>query len=165
MSHNLSISIEYKTIDSSQWHIIELLPEDYFYLVDLEPDEVLEWDSVPEYDDAIDYLDIEPNLVSNTRLRISDIEAQITKVITETFWNQGNNRIVERIDSRNSEVFYWLMIIDTKVQDNPTIWEILRIEKEDNLPKISHHSFIKDNEDGSQAEMNIYPDNSRSFQY
>ncbi len=104
-------------------------------------------------------------MVSNTRLRISDIEAQITKVITETFWNQGNNRIVERIDSRNSEVFYWLMIIDTKVQDNPTIWEILRIEKEDNLPKISHHSFIKDNEDGSQAEMNIYPDNSRSFQY
>lgn len=151
------ISIEYKLINSSQSHVVKLLPEDYF---DLDPDEEIEWNCVPEYDHAIDYLDIDKTSILCTKISIIDSEAKITKIITETFWNQGENRIIERIDS-GTAVSYWLMIIDIKLQDNPLIYEILRFERdEENLPKLCSHVLIKENEDGWQEEKEIYPGDS-----
>ena len=149
----ISIYLEYKLLTSPEWHTIEFLPEDYF---DLDPEEKVEWDSVPEYDDAIDYLDIDPKSVLNTRVRIIDDKANITKVITTTFWNNGENQIAERID-KGPEMFYWLIVITVKLQNDPPVWETLRIERENDVPLIDFHSFIKDNEDGSEAEIKIYP--------
>lgn len=152
---SLSILLEYRLFDSSEWQTIEMLPEDYF---DLEPNEKIEWDCLPLYDNAIGYLDIDPKLVSNTRIRIIDNKANITKVITTTFWNQGKNQIVERID-KGPGIFYWLTILTIKLQDNPPVWEILRIPREDDVAKLEFHSFIQDNEDGSETEKIIYPPN------
>jgi hypothetical protein len=148
------ISIEYKLVNSSQWHLVKLLPEDYF---DLDVDEEIEWDCVPEYDHAIDYLDIDKTSISCTKISIIDSKAEVTKTITETFWNQGKNRIIERID-KGQKVSYWLMIININLQDNPPISEILRFERdEENLPKICSHVLIRENENGCEEEKEIYP--------
>ncbi len=155
----VSVFIDYRFINDSEWHTIEMLPEDYF---DLSPDEKIEWDCVPEYNQAIDYLidylDVDPKLVLNTRVRIFDREANISEVITTTFWNQGENMIAERvITDLETPDLLWLMVITSKVQDNPAVWEIMRLQRENNVPVLESHSFITDNEDGSESQKIIYP--------
>ncbi|MEG4996306.1 hypothetical protein [Microcoleus sp. B4-D4] len=150
---SVSIFIDYKLINDTQWHTIEMSPENYF---DLYLDEKIRWDCVPKYDKVIDYLNVDRKQVLNTRLRIIDDEASVTKIITTTFWDQGENTIAERL-VRGLEKLYWLMVITTKVQDNPAVWEILRLQKENDVPIVEFHSFITDNEDGSETEKIIYP--------
>ncbi|MEG4013604.1 MULTISPECIES: hypothetical protein [unclassified Microcoleus] len=150
---SVSIFIDYKLINDTQWHTIEMSPENYF---DLYLDEKIRWDCVPKYDKVIDYLNVDRKQVLNTRLRIIDNEASVTKIITTTFWAQGENTIAERL-VRGLEKLYWLMVITTKVQDNPAVWEILRLQKENDVPIVEFHSFITDNEDGSETEKIIYP--------
>lgn len=158
---SVSVFIDYRLINEPEWHTLEIPPEDYF---DLDPDEKIAWDCVAEYDKEIDYLitslDVNRKQVLNTRVRIIDDEVNVTKVITTTFWNQGDNHIIER-SIKGLELLKWLpdwlMITTTKVQDNPPVWEILRLQKENNVPVLEFHSFITDNEDGSQSEKVIYP--------
>lgn len=135
------IFLEYKLINSSQWHCVEMSPEDYF---DLDPDEEIEWNCIPEYEHGIDYLNIDRASILSTKITIIDPKVEVTKIITETFWNQGQNRIIERID-RGTEVSYFLTIVDIKLQDDPPIYEILRFERdEENLPKICSYVLIKE---------------------
>lgn len=150
---SVSIFIDYKLINDTQWHTIEMSPENYF---DLYLDEKIRWDCVPKYDKVIDYLNVDRKQVLNTTLRIIDDEASVTKIITTTFWDQGENTIAERL-VRGLEKSYWLMVITTKVQDNPAVWENLRLQKENDVPRVEFHSFITDNEDGSETEKIIYP--------
>jgi hypothetical protein len=118
---SVSIFIDYKLINDTQWHTIEMSPENYF---DLDNDEKITWHCVPQYDKEIDYLidylNVDSEQVLNTRVRIIDDEASVTKVITTTFWNQGQNTIAERL-IRGLEKSHWLMVITTKVQDNPAV--------------------------------------------
>ncbi|HLO48102.1 MAG TPA: hypothetical protein VK211_06740 [Kamptonema sp.] len=147
------IFLEYQLIGSERWEVIEILPEEYF---DLDPDEKIEWDCVAMYDKDFEYLDIERQELSHTKLRIVDDEANVTKVITTTFWNNGENLIAERIINRDTGSD-WLMVIEIKLQDHPNIWEILRLQRKDEVPIVEFHSFITDNEDGSESEKIIYP--------
>ena len=148
------IFLEYQLIGSERWEVIELLPEEYF---DLDPDEKIEWNRVPMYDQAVEYLDIKRKQLSHTKLKIVDDEANVTKAITTTFWNNGENSIAERIIDRDTGGSDWLMVREIKLQDNPNIWEILRLQRKDAVPILEFHSFITDNEDGSQSEKIIYP--------
>ncbi len=150
---SVCIFIDYRFINDTEWHTIEISPQDYF---DIDPDEKIAWNCVPEYDKVIDYLDVNPKQVLNTRLRIIDDEASVTKVITTTFWNQGENHIAERI-IKGLEIPDWLMVMTIKIQDNPPIWEILRLQRKNDVHMLEFHSFITDNEDGSQTEKVIYP--------
>lgn len=82
------------------------------------------WNSVPEYDRAIEYLDVEPSLGSHTRLRIKDSTIQKFLTITTTFWHHSQNLIIERSDRESGEPR--LVIINTKLQEAPTVWEIMK---------------------------------------
>ena len=148
------IFLEYQLIGYERWEVMELLPEEYF---DLDPDEKIEWDCVPMYNDDVEYLDVERKELSHTKLRIVDDEANVTQVITTTFWNDGENSIAERIIYGDTGGDGWLMVIEIKLQDNPNIWEILRLQRKDTVPILEFHSFITDNKDGSQSEKIIYP--------
>ena len=148
---NVSIKIEYKLSNSDKWYLVEFLPDEYF---DLEPNEEVEWDCVPLYNDTLDYLDIDKTLVKFIKTTIIDIENNISQVFTETFWNQGNNRIIET--NITGSKLYQETIIDIKLKNDPPTWELLRYTKENNLPKLSYHGFFKDNDDGSQEEEIIY---------
>jgi hypothetical protein len=148
---NISITIEYKFINSSEWHNLEFSPDEYF---DLDPDENVEWDCVPFYNHAIDYLDVDKSIVQYTRETIIDLKAGVTSIATETFWNNGENRIITTNTSGN---YLWKeTIIEIKLQDYPPTWEILRYAEKENQSVLSYHGLITDNEDGSQDEKIIY---------
>lgn len=157
----VSVFIEYRLINDTEWHTIEMSPEDYF---DLEPDEKIEWNCVPEYDNAIDYLvgdfDIDLKQVLNTRVKIIDDEVNVTEVITTTFWNSGENEFTERFITGSGKPEWlsdWLTIVTIKIQDNPDVWEIIRLQRENNVPVLEFHSFITENKDGFESEKIIYP--------
>ncbi|MBD2457444.1 hypothetical protein H6G80_25620 [Nostoc sp. FACHB-87] len=152
----LNIFIDYKLINDLQWHIVEMSPEEYFDTSLLEEGEQLIWNSIPEYNHAIEYLNIDPSLVSDTRIRVQDSESLKTLTIITTFWNNGNNFIIERIDNALDKAKY-VMIIQTKLQEDPTIWEIMRFKKKSDVLELEFHTFIRENEDGSQTEKKIFP--------
>jgi hypothetical protein len=154
----VSIDIDYRLIDSPNWITVSIKPEEYFDKSYFEeyPDEEFEWDSVPELNHAIDYLDVESSMVSHTRIRIFDDKANVNSTLSQTFWNSGENFISERIDKHLDKVEE-LTILNIKLRENPVEWEVLRIQKEHGVPMLEFHSVITDNEDGSQKERIIYP--------
>ena len=159
VNSQVQIIIEYQLTDSSEWHLVELAPEEYFDLDYLAPDEKIMWDCMPKYVDTIEYLDIELKEVANIKLKIIDPEVKITKSVAETFWNEGKNKITEVTHSENEKISYWETIIDIQLQSVPLISEILRFYREDNIPKLAYHGIITDRKDGSQEETIIYPKN------
>src|SRR5262249_33848733 len=113
-------------------------------------------DSVPKYNHAVDYLDIDRRLIRNTIIKLRDSQTTATLTITETFWNEGKNRIIERTDTGPGGE-YWEVIVDTQAQDQSPIVEILRFGRQDGLITPWYHGFIARNQDGSETETKVYP--------
>lgn len=67
--------------------------------------------------------------------------------ITERFWNNRQNTIIERIDMDLSkfQIIYNEIIIETLIKVNPNKWEILRMERKEQIMQPIFHSFIEDN--------------------
>lgn len=147
---SVQIMLKYKTLSHGDWQFVELAAQDYF---DLEPDEEVEIDSIPEYNHAIDYLALDSSQIETTMLILTDEERQAHRAITETFWNNGQNRLIERVDSGSDP--YWEMILEVRTGQTPSTWEVLRVCREDGAMKPIYHAFIKDNHDGSQLETRI----------
>ncbi|MDY6784836.1 MAG: hypothetical protein SW833_20220 [Cyanobacteriota bacterium] len=147
---SLQITIEYKTKDSETWKNTKLSPREYF---DLEADEKIDVDSIPKYNHAIEYLNKDVSQVSITRTILIDKMAQRKILIVEKFWNKGNNRLIERTESGSNS--YWETILEIRIGEEPPLWEILRIGREDGIISPLYHGFLRDNEDGSQTETQI----------
>jgi hypothetical protein len=155
---SITINIDYKISNSPEWKTVALTPEEYFdkdYFEEY-PDEEIEWDSVPEFNDALDYIDVDPEILSHTRITIFDNEKNISRTLSKALWNKGENFIIERTDKYADKVEE-LIVINIKLKDSPTEWEILRFQKENGIPMLEFHSVILDKEDGSQEERVIYP--------
>ncbi len=146
----VQVMLKYKTFSQADWQFIELAPQEYF---DLEPNEEVEIDSIPEYNHAIDYLALDSSEIETTVLILTDEEQQARRAITETFWNNGQNRLIERVDSGCDP--YWEMILEVQTAHTPPTWEVLRVCREDGAMKPIYHAFIRDNHDGSQLETRI----------
>jgi hypothetical protein len=153
---NIHVFIDYRQKNTSDWITIELKPEEYF---DSEFDSDITWDSIPQFDDASDYLDIEKSVLQNIRIRITDLQFNIGRTISTTFWNDGENQIVERIDEGINDAPQ-MIIITNKIQENPDIWEIMRFKKQNHTLQIEFHSFIQEDEDEFQVEKVIFPEES-----
>jgi hypothetical protein len=102
----VTIEIDYKIFNSLDWHTISLTPEEYFDKSYFEeyPDEEYEWDSLPEFEDAIDYLDIDLEKVLHTRIRIFDSIKNVSRTFSEALRNDGENYIVERVDKHVDKI-------------------------------------------------------------
>ncbi len=151
----LQIFIDYRTVDSQQWKTTEFSLEEYF---DLSLDENIEWNSVPEYNHAVEYLDINSELVTHTRIRINDSNLGTMRTITTTFWNQGRNFIIKRVDNKlKTSCCYNLLVTNTLIHERPLVREIMRFREIEGILELEFHSFVKDNEDGSQAERIVFP--------
>lgn len=147
----VQVTLKYKTLSSNaDWQFVELAPQEYF---DLEPDEAVEIDSIPEYNHAIDYLGLDSSEIDTTVLILTDEEREARRAITETFWNNGQNRLIERVDSGRDP--YWEMILEVQTSNIPPTWEVLRVCREDGAMKPIYHAFIRDNHDGSQIETRV----------
>lgn len=132
-----------------------LTPEEYF---ELEPGEEASIQSIPRYNHAIDYLDIEARSVQNTRLQISDSEARQKTVVMETFWKSGENRIIETHDLDAGGASHWEMIVSTRIKQDPATTQILRFTRDQSGPvQLLSHLHIRENLDGSETEARIFP--------
>lgn len=147
---NIQVEIYYQLIDSRDWIFLEVTPDEYF---DLEPDEQVELDSLPRYNHAIDYLDVENERVIATKIILIDEILKAKRSIVERYWNHGRNRAIERTDMGADP--YWEMILEVQVSANPPLWEIIRLGREDGVMTPLYHGFIQDNDDGSQTETQV----------
>lgn len=147
----VSIKIKYTLIGEEEWHTIDIPPQDYF---DLDEGEVIEVDSIPMYNHAIDYIKKDSNKVINTTIIIEGEGNKEKIVINESFWNKQQNRIIEKtyhgIDFREE-----LVIVETKVKEEPVIYEITRAIRKDGILIPVYHGFITENDDGSQTEIKV----------
>lgn len=143
----ISITLEYNLIGNSQWVSIKLRPEEYF---DLEPGEEVELDCVPKFSNTVDYLDFDSTQLQGTKLTLFDQETGSSRIFTETFWNEGKNRVIERVDKGQNEE-YWELILDLQLKESPPTSEILRLDKRNGVLSPNLHVFIRRNKNGSET--------------
>ncbi len=147
----LEVFIDYKRLGSDEWLRMTIPPHEYF-----DPhEEILGMDSVPRHNHAIDYLKGIPKVcVEATRLTIADTKVGKSGTITETFWNGGENRVIERRDLFGQDD--WELIIDVVVTDDPYVSECLRIGRVRGTIQVLSHVFIERRTDGSEKERVMY---------
>lgn len=161
MKNNITIEIQYLAKNSQQLNSFLLSPNEYF---DLEKNEAIELDCCPKYNHARDYLN--NNIMSNsnliqdllfTKILLTDLTQKQHRQITERFWNNGNNKIIERIDMDLTKfiIIYNELIIETLINNSPPKWEIMRLNKEEGIMQPIFHSFIEDYDNNKQIENQI----------
>ena len=153
-SSTIQIELDYKLVDSKEWKSIDLEPENYF---DLESDKIVSLDSMPFYDHAIEYLvqdlGIQKESAIATKLHLYDKSTKQERLITESFWNYGRNRLIERQDMGDQP--YSEIILEMLVSEVPEVWEVLRCDRLSGVLSPSYHAKIQEREDGSQVEHHI----------
>jgi hypothetical protein len=153
-SSTIQIELGYKLLDSKEWKSVDFLPENYF---DIESDELVSLESIPFYDHAIEYLvedlEIQKEFVIATKIRLYDRATKQERLITESFWNYGRNRLIERQDIGSQP--YSEIILEMLVSEVPEVWEVLRCDRLSGVLSPSYHAKIQDREDGSQVEQHI----------
>lgn len=155
ISNNFDIKIFYKLINSDAWFTWIIDPYDYFDHHYYEDDEEIEIDSIPLHDHAINYIHIEtPQAITHTNLLIRDLNSKEQIQIKESYWNNHNNNIIERIDSGGAEDYH-LLIITTMLTQNPTVFQIMRFEKLNDHFEVKGHYLITKNEDGTETEHRV----------
>ena len=132
-------------------------PEVFF---DLDPGELAEIDSVPKHNHAIEYLDADPGKIQHTVLAIANTETGASKVISETFWNGGKNRIIETNEKDDDARGNSELIVETAVNDQPLVTEIVRASRQEGPWALAYHVFIRRNPDGTEMEEKVYPPQS-----
>lgn len=151
---NIFITIEHKLFFQTKWTRLEMAPEAYF---DLGDDEAAETDSVPIYAHAIEYLENVPKRdVELTKITIKDRMLGKTRVITEMFWNGGENRVIERTDISGQEHSDWEIILNVVVSETPYISESIRLGRPSDITTILSHVFIERLADGTERERAVY---------
>jgi hypothetical protein len=150
----IRINLGYRLVDSKEWKSIDLEPESYF---DLESGELVNLDSIPFYDHAVEYLvedlAIQKESVIATKIHLYDKSTKQERLITESFWNYGRNRLIERQDIGDQP--YSEIILEMLVSEVPEVWEVLRCDRLSGVLSPCYHAKIQDREDGSQVEQHI----------
>ncbi len=161
MYNYIYIKISYLISGLDEWKSLELSPHEYFdfQYTDIHDSDI---DSVPKYDHAIDYINIDKKEVSATILQLSDRISEERIEIRTSYWNDGNNMIIERRDSGPNRLYYEL-IYSFKMSERPETYEIFRAVKKDCIFVPVYHGIIKNNTDGSQSETKIKTENWISF--
>ena len=162
MNNNIVIDFKYKLNKSDTWLKKDITVEEYFDLDYLDEGEPIVVDSVPLYNDFIDYIkntDCEKQQISKISIDIIDTVTNCKLHFYQTFWNKQENWIVERIDTIDgNEINYHEFIISTvlprEISNNTELdYEIIRFQKKESDINFLFHSIIRDNADGSQSEI------------
>jgi hypothetical protein len=150
----IRIDLGYRLVDSKEWKSIDLEPESYF---DLESGELVNLESIPFYDHAIEYLvedlGIQKESVIATKIHLYDKSTKQERLVTESFWNYGRNRLIERQDIGDRP--YSEIILEMLVSEVPEVWELLRCDRLSGVLSPSYHAKIQEREDGSQVEHHV----------
>jgi hypothetical protein len=153
-SSTIRIKLGYKLLGSKEWKSVDFLPESYF---DLESDEIVGLDSNPFHNHVVEYLvedlEIQKESVLATKVHLYDQSTKQERLITESFWNYGRNRLIERQDIGDQP--YSEIILEMLVSEVPEVWEVLRCDRISGVLSPSYHAKIQDCEDGSQVEQHV----------
>jgi hypothetical protein len=152
MNAQLEVVLEYRLRGEEQWRQFPITLSDYLD-PDYADDEPVDIDSVELHAHAVDYLDIAPSLIENTRLTLRNNRTSEKRIIVETFWSGGDSRIIERRDEHDGSEKYWEMIVDSQLQKEPIITQIIRIGRKNGVLVLYSQSIIRMNADGSQTEL------------
>ena len=151
-NNNIAINILYKLQNTNEWCELKIDPENYFDKKYLDEGEIIEINSIPLFNHAIEYLEeTYREKVSNTRLSITNNNFYEKIDINETYWNNHQNSIVERIDTNpKGVIIYNVIILTSLVNDSSTenTWEIIRFIKENAVFTPILHTFITENKNG-----------------
>lgn len=161
---HITIEFKYKIFGSEEWHIKDISVDEYFDFSMLDEDEILDIDCVPMYTHLIDYFDDKARKIRQIFISLTDKTKNETLQFTQTFWNNQNNSIVERLDSVDGIISYHEFIVETLLPTKITRnaekdYEVLRFSPKEDGIKCWYHGFIHDNADGSQSEICIKPSN------
>lgn len=143
-----SLVFKYIIKGETAWRKLDISLEEYF---DVEKDEKVSFNSVEKYCHLHEYLDysIEDLLFINVLVQIGANARQLK----QTFWNQGNNFSIERIDTGDQA--YRELVMSFLIDSEKQIFEITRIVLADEKLYPAYQGFITDNQDGSQSEENL----------
>jgi len=157
---NIFIDFKYKFNYSDEWLKKNITLNEYFDLSLLDEGEQLEVFSLPLYDYPIDYIDCERQKILQISVDITDKVKNCKLHLFQTFWNNQENWLIERIDKIDDCEKYHELIISTVLpreisNNSEPDYEIMRFLKKDNDIKCSYHGIIRDNTDGSQSEIRV----------
>ncbi|MCC7452816.1 MAG: hypothetical protein IT222_01520 [Crocinitomix sp.] len=143
------ITIEYIRIGSDKIITKNIPIKEYFD--PLNEDEVLEITSSPIH--AQPYLYITSNKADLVFLNLKILFGKDCIEFKQTFWNDGDNMVTERIESGFRT--YHELIISSKIDKKGNTDEIIRLVFKDEKIFPVYHGFIKENKDGSDNEKQI----------
>jgi len=121
--NKIEITITYQLSRSSGEESRVLTPEQYY---EHAGSEAVAIDSVPRHAHAYQYLGVLKSDLNYTRVRVRNGREWID--VFETFWNHGNNFLVETERRLRNEELYEL-IIQSKISEEPPTYEIMRFER------------------------------------
>lgn len=165
MNDHISITIDYKLAKSGACGRLQLTAEEYFEpsdiyvdfnadgtMSELTEDELLELsehdiDSIPMYLHAWEYLSLSSCQVEHTKLTICDKKENSSLIQSETFWEEGKNRIISRnvLRANNS---YREVIVETLI--NNSTMQTVSMQIKDEVPKLHTHWIIERDKNGAE---------------
>ena len=156
--NGIDVKIQYRRFGSDEWHLLQLTPEEYF---ELEVNEIPSLESIPVHNHIIEYIGVEASKIRNTMVLVSDAIAKKSYSISEVFWNDGLNRVIERVDKdliSDVPQVQWELIVNTVVASEDVATpglEVLRLSRESGFVVPTFHGFYKRNQDGSEVETKV----------
>jgi hypothetical protein len=154
---HITIKFEYSLKGNSTLHLFDISPDQYFDLKYLDEGEELETDSIALFWNDIDYLDSKIKRdVSFIKVDIFDSNNSIRTITTDSYWNDQNYLVRERVDySHDEEVYHTVIISLTRTEDN-SIYEIIHLEKQNGILKPVSHTIAKEGIDGNDETLESY---------
>jgi hypothetical protein len=157
---NIIIDYKYKLFHAEEWLRKSIAVSVYFDLSSLDEEEQLDIYSVPMYNNLIEYIDCNKKDIHQIYVDIVDVLSNRKLHFFQTFWNNNENWLIERIDSVNERIEYHELIISTvlprEISNNSELdYEIMRFQKKEDDIKCLYHGVVRDNADGSQSEIII----------
>lgn len=150
-----SISLDLRYRRAGVWYDWALELAEFF---DLDEGELPEYESIPAHDHAIEYMNFPHDAgVEATQVVLKHGDTQSCRTITEFFWNEGCNRLIERTDRVGDSVEFWEAIVEIQIERHPPKYEVLRFGRRDSMLSALSHVFIQEQPDGSEVERQIYP--------
>lgn len=161
MTTGITINFHYLCTDSKSWEKFPLTIDEYFNLEELEPNDIVDVDSIPIHNDLLDYLPITTKAkIRKIKVELLDNMNQKKITFNQTFWNNQINWNLERKDFDRDSVIYHETIISIVIpseiaSNTQNTYEILRFTHDGNGTDCIYHGYISDNIDGSQDEILI----------
>lgn|SRR5690606_28094315 len=140
------VKLSYRLKGTTGWMEHELTADEYY-----EPEEGgRTWDSVPLHLHANEYLEVKPSQLEQTVLRIHDGAGALRCTVREIFWNEGRNRLIQRIDDDGM-----LLILEIRTGTCPEMLHSIRYDCTPPQESIIEHFIQAEGADDSETVVSM----------